>query len=76
MNAAYRMNTCTAPVNMAGLPGITVPFAQHNGLPIGLQLIGRPFGEEALFTAATALEQPRLLPPDILKQARDKGVQA
>ena len=76
IQAAYRMNICTAPINMAGLPGITVPFAQHDGLPLGLQLIAKPFGEEVLFTAAMALEQPRMLPPDIIKQAQKKGVQA
>ncbi|MDA0735161.1 MAG: amidase [Chloroflexi bacterium] len=48
----------TAPTNSTGLPAITVPcgFDQW-GLPIGLQLIGRPYEEELLFQAAQAYEQ-------------------
>jgi aspartyl-tRNA(Asn)/glutamyl-tRNA(Gln) amidotransferase subunit A len=43
---------------MAGLPGIAVP-AGHDGqgLPLGLQLIGRPFDEETLFSLAHVVEQ-------------------
>ena len=48
----------TVTVNMAGLPGIAVPAGlSKNGLPLGLQLIGRPFGEEALFQTAHVIEQ-------------------
>ena len=40
----------TVTVNMAGLPGIAVPAGlDHKGLPLGLQLIGKPFEEESLF---------------------------
>lgn len=43
---------------MAGLPGIAVPGGcAANGLPLGLQLIGRPFDEETLFALASAIEQ-------------------
>ena len=43
---------------MAGLPGIAVPGGcAANGLPLGLQLIGRPFDEETLFSLASAIEQ-------------------
>jgi aspartyl-tRNA(Asn)/glutamyl-tRNA(Gln) amidotransferase subunit A len=71
---AYMTGAYTAPLNVAGLPGLVVPLALEGGLPLGVQLIGRPFGEESLFTVAAALEQPRLVPPDILEQARRKGV--
>ena len=70
----YMRDTCTAPINLAGLPAMAVPFALQDGLPWGLQLVGRPFGEETLFAVAQALEQPRLIPPDIGEQARRKGV--
>ncbi len=45
-------------LNLAGLPGIVQPIGlAGNGLPIGLQLIGRPFDEATMFTAASALEK-------------------
>jgi aspartyl-tRNA(Asn)/glutamyl-tRNA(Gln) amidotransferase subunit A len=47
----------TVTVNMAGLPGISVPAGRtSDGLPLGLQLIGRPFDEEMLFRAAAVIE--------------------
>jgi len=47
----------TAPTNSTGLPAITVPCGfDQRGLPIGLQLIGRPYQEELLFQAAQAYE--------------------
>ncbi|MEN3597473.1 Asp-tRNA(Asn)/Glu-tRNA(Gln) amidotransferase subunit GatA [Brucella melitensis] len=54
----YLNDIFTVTVNMAGLPGIAVP-AGLNGqsLPLGLQLIGRPFEEETLFQAAHVIEQ-------------------
>ncbi len=58
----YLSDVCTIPVNIAGLPGISVPcgFAQAPDgarLPIGLQIIGKPFDEASLFRAAYAYEQ-------------------
>ncbi|MGO7954634.1 amidase family protein, partial [Rhizobium ruizarguesonis] len=48
----------TVTVNMAGLPGIDVPAGlDHKGLPLGLQLIGKPFDEENLFKTAHVIEQ-------------------
>jgi aspartyl-tRNA(Asn)/glutamyl-tRNA(Gln) amidotransferase subunit A len=45
-------------VNMAGLPGIAVPAGlDRQGLPLGLQLIGRAFDEETLFAAGQAIEE-------------------
>ncbi len=43
---------------MAGLPGLALPTGlSKNGLPLGLQLIGRAFDEETVFKVAAALEQ-------------------
>ena len=54
----YLSDIFTIPVNMAGTCGISVPAGfSGNGLPIGLQLIGRPFGEETILRAAHAFEQ-------------------
>jgi aspartyl-tRNA(Asn)/glutamyl-tRNA(Gln) amidotransferase subunit A len=62
----YLNDVFTVTVNMAGLPGIAVPAgASSEGLPLALQLIGRPFDEETLFAAARAIEQaaPKLESP-------------
>jgi aspartyl-tRNA(Asn)/glutamyl-tRNA(Gln) amidotransferase subunit A len=54
----YLNDVFTVTVNMAGLPGVSVPGGlAANGLPLGLQLIGRPFDEETLFSLAAAIEQ-------------------
>ncbi|MCB1381060.1 MAG: Asp-tRNA(Asn)/Glu-tRNA(Gln) amidotransferase subunit GatA, partial [Alphaproteobacteria bacterium] len=54
----YLNDIFTVTVNMAGLPGISVPAGlSSEGLPLGLQLIGKPFGEETLFQTAAAIEQ-------------------
>ena len=54
----YLNDVFTVPVNLAGLPGISVPGGLSNeGLPLGLQLIGRPFGEETLFSLGEVIEQ-------------------
>ena len=54
----YLNDIFTVTVNMAGLPGIAVPAGRSaEGLPLGLQLIGRPFDEETLFTAAHVVER-------------------
>ena len=54
----YLCDVFTIPVNLAGLPGLSLPcgFTQ-SGLPIGLQLIGKPFDESTLLSAAYAFEQ-------------------
>jgi aspartyl-tRNA(Asn)/glutamyl-tRNA(Gln) amidotransferase subunit A len=55
--AMYLSDVCTIPVNVAGLPGISVPCGfDHQGLPVGLQLIGKAFDEATLFRAAFAYE--------------------
>ena len=54
----YLADICTVPVNIAGLPGISVPCElDSKGLPIGFQLIAKPFAEETLFRAAYTYEQ-------------------
>ncbi|WP_353641548.1 Asp-tRNA(Asn)/Glu-tRNA(Gln) amidotransferase subunit GatA [Mesorhizobium sp. WSM2239] len=54
----YLNDIFTVTVNMAGLPGIAVPAGlDARGLPLGLQLIGRPFDEETLFQTAHIVEQ-------------------
>jgi len=53
----YMSDICTIPVNLAGLPGISVPCGLSGGLPVGLQLIGPALGEEAILRVAHAFEQ-------------------
>src|SRR5437763_735748 len=54
----YLNDIFTVTVNMAGLPGISVPAGlDAQGLPLGLQLIGRPFDEETLFALGEVIEQ-------------------
>ncbi|RDV01791.1 Asp-tRNA(Asn)/Glu-tRNA(Gln) amidotransferase subunit GatA [Undibacter mobilis] len=54
----YLNDVFTVTVNMAGLPGIAVPAGSDaQGLPLGLQLIGRPFDEETLFSLGSVIEQ-------------------
>jgi len=53
----YLMDANTVPVNLANLPAISVPAGEVDGLPVGLQLIGPKFGEEAIVRAASAVEE-------------------
>ncbi len=54
----YLNDIFTVTVNMAGLPGIAVPAGlSKDGLPLGLQLIGKPFDEETLFQTAAVIER-------------------
>jgi aspartyl-tRNA(Asn)/glutamyl-tRNA(Gln) amidotransferase subunit A len=54
----YLNDIFTVTVNMAGLPGISVPAGfSADGLPLGLQLIGRPFDEETLFAVGEVVER-------------------
>jgi len=62
----YLNDIFTVTVNMAGLPGIAVPAGfSSEGLPLGLQLIGRAFDEETLFSVADVIEQsaPKVVLP-------------
>jgi aspartyl-tRNA(Asn)/glutamyl-tRNA(Gln) amidotransferase subunit A len=54
--AMYLSDACTLPVNMAGLPGISIPCGLADGLPVGLQLIGAAWSEADLFGLARGYE--------------------
>ncbi len=53
----YLSDACTLPVNIAGLPGISLPCGLLEGLPVGLQIITPAFSEETLLRIAFAYEQ-------------------
>ena len=55
--AMYACDVMTIPSCLAGLPGLNIPSGLSEGLPVGLQLIGRQFGENALFRVGYALER-------------------
>ena len=56
--AMYLNDVFTVPASLAGLPGISVPAGlDSKGLPLGLQLLGRPFDEETVLRGAHVLEQ-------------------
>ncbi len=55
--AMYLEDVCTLPLNLAGLPGLVVPCGFAEGLPIGLQLIGRAFDEETLLRVGDAYQR-------------------
>ena len=54
--AMYLADILTIPVNLAGLPGISIPAGFADGLPVGLQLIGNHFDEETIYQVAAAFE--------------------
>jgi aspartyl-tRNA(Asn)/glutamyl-tRNA(Gln) amidotransferase subunit A len=54
----YKSDMYTIAINLAGLPAISIPVGQNDeGMPIGLQFIGKAFDEQALFDGALSLEQ-------------------
>ena len=53
----YLADIFTVPANLAGIPGLSVPCGFANGLPVGLQLLGRPFDESSLLRLGHAFEQ-------------------
>ncbi len=55
--AMYLADICTIPVNIAGVPAVSLPCGFVDGLPVGLQLIGPSLGEEAIIRAAYTYEQ-------------------
>lgn len=61
----YRHDICTIPANLAGVPALSLPCGLVDGLPVGVQLIGKPLGESTLFQVAYALEKNLNFPKDI-----------
>jgi aspartyl-tRNA(Asn)/glutamyl-tRNA(Gln) amidotransferase subunit A len=56
--AMYLMDVLTLPCNLAGLPGLSLPCGfTHAGLPIGLQVLGKPFDEARVLRVARAFER-------------------
>ncbi|UCB42900.1 MAG: Asp-tRNA(Asn)/Glu-tRNA(Gln) amidotransferase subunit GatA [Dehalococcoidales bacterium] len=53
----YLADVCTLPVNIAGLPGISIPAGFADNLPIGMQIISKPFAEETILKIAHAYQQ-------------------
>ncbi|SJZ49945.1 aspartyl/glutamyl-tRNA(Asn/Gln) amidotransferase subunit A [Pilibacter termitis] len=52
----YLSDLLTIPVNLAGLPGMSIPAGFSDGLPVGLQIIGKHFDEQTMYNAAFAFE--------------------
>jgi len=55
--AMKRADVLTIPANLAGIPGISIPCGFIDGLPVGLQILAKPFDEETIFRAAYSYEQ-------------------
>jgi aspartyl-tRNA(Asn)/glutamyl-tRNA(Gln) amidotransferase subunit A len=53
----YLSDVCTIPVNIAGLPGMTIPAGFVEGLPVGMQIISKPFAEETVLRVGYAYQQ-------------------
>jgi len=53
----YLSDVCTLPINIAGVPAISIPAGFADGLPIGMQIIGKPFSEETLLKIAHPYQQ-------------------
>jgi aspartyl-tRNA(Asn)/glutamyl-tRNA(Gln) amidotransferase subunit A len=53
----YLSDILTVPVNLAGIPAISVPCGKVQGMPVGLQIMGRPFEDERVIDVAYAYEQ-------------------
>ena len=80
--AMYALDACTLPVSVAGLPGLTLPAGLSEGLPVGLQLIGKAWDEAGLlrlgraYEAITASAAWRRQEPTDLARAAEPGVLA
>jgi len=53
----YLSDVCTLPINIAGVPAVSIPAGFADGLPVGMQIIGKPFAEETILQIAHAYEQ-------------------
>ncbi|MFP4037252.1 MAG: amidase family protein, partial [Desulfobacteraceae bacterium] len=52
----YLVDVYTSPLNMSGLPGMSLPCGRVDGLPVGLQIIGKPFDEETVLRVGSAYQ--------------------
>lgn len=55
--AMYMSDICTVPINIAGIPAISIPCGLSNGLPVGMQIMSRALGEASIIKAAHAFER-------------------
>ncbi len=55
--AMYLSDVCTIPVNLAGIPAVSIPCGLEDGLPVGLQIMGRVLDEATVLRAARAMEE-------------------
>jgi aspartyl-tRNA(Asn)/glutamyl-tRNA(Gln) amidotransferase subunit A len=55
--AMYLSDVCTIPVNLAGIPAISIPCGLENGLPVGFQVMGKVLDEATLLRFARAMEE-------------------
>jgi aspartyl-tRNA(Asn)/glutamyl-tRNA(Gln) amidotransferase subunit A len=55
--AMYLEDVCTIPINLAGVPALSLPCGFADGLPVGMQIIGKPLDEETILRAAYTYEQ-------------------
>ena len=55
--AMYLEDVCTLPINLAGMPGLVVPCGLSEGLPVGLQLVGKRFDEATLLRVGDAYQR-------------------
>jgi aspartyl-tRNA(Asn)/glutamyl-tRNA(Gln) amidotransferase subunit A len=53
----YLSDVCTLPINIAGIPAVSIPAGFVDGLPVGMQVLGKPFNEETILRIAFAYEQ-------------------
>ena len=69
----YLNDIFTIPASMAGMPGTSIPAGlSADGLPLGLQIMGKPFDEETVFKASYALEKAvnfTAMPQTLLRKA-------
>jgi aspartyl-tRNA(Asn)/glutamyl-tRNA(Gln) amidotransferase subunit A len=72
--AMYLSDICTIPVNLAGVPAVSVPGGYSDGLPIGLQLIAPAFAETTMLRAAAVVERYGQQEAPQLPPVKPKGV--
>jgi aspartyl-tRNA(Asn)/glutamyl-tRNA(Gln) amidotransferase subunit A len=53
----YLSDVCTLPINIAGIPALSIPAGFSDGLPVGMQIIGKPFAEETIMKIGHAYQQ-------------------